>query len=275
MKLNISDMFDGTTDFAPDINAAERNKSGAAPKHIKELTLQKIHNKDAGKIKKRRLKKPVLAAILLAAALALCGSAYAYINWGGFALSGNLSNAEKESIEVQASKISSATVDGDGNVTYFDENGNELMTLTPEEDEEYRSNLAKEREKAVQESTDKVDIDTFEYAPDGITELPTDEAGAFDEFMMGNGNAVIFYPENADGYELKKGDIVTLNFKTDEPIYIEFGYILDRSAHELATLADENFSAGMEIPEDGTYCFYIINVSSAVKEFTDGKITIN
>lgn len=94
--------------------------------------------------------------------------------------------------------------------------------------------------------------------------------------LSGNlSNAVIFYPENAGGYELKKGDTVTLNFKTDEPIAIEFGYILDKSAHELATLADENFSAGMEIPENGTYCFYIINASSAVKEFTDGKITIN
>ena len=113
------------------------------------------------------------------------------------------------------------------------------------------------------------------YSPSGITELPTDKAGAFDDFMMGNGNAVIFYPEGADGYELKKGDTVTLSFKTEEPISIEFGYILDSSAHELATLADKNFSAGMEIPEDGTYCFYIINASSEVNEFTDGNITIN
>ncbi|HIV17478.1 MAG TPA: hypothetical protein IAB17_05765 [Candidatus Alectryocaccobium stercorigallinarum] len=149
------------------------------------------------------------------------------------------------------------------------------MTLTAEEEEEYLKNLAEEEAKAVQESTDKVDIGTFELVPNGITELPTDETGSFDDFMMGNGNAVIFYPENADGFELSKGDNVMLNFKTDEPIYIEFGYILDNTAHELATLMDANFSAGAEIPEDGTYCFYIINYSSAVEEFTDGNITLN
>lgn len=149
------------------------------------------------------------------------------------------------------------------------------MTLTAEEEEEYLKNLAEEEAKAVQASTDKVDIDTFDFAPNGITELPTDETGAFDDFMMGNGNAVIFYPENADGFELSKGDNVMLNFKTDEPIYIEFGYILDNTAHELATLINADFSAGAEIPEDGTYCFYIINYSSAVEEFTDGNITIN
>lgn len=275
MKINISDMFDHMQDLAPDINISETNKFDAASNRIKEKTLKKIHDKNTDRPRTRRLKKPALAAILIAAALALCGSAYAYIKWTGFAFSGDLSSAEKESIEAPASKTSSAIVDGDGNVTYFDENGNELMTLTPEEDEEYLNNLREEKEKAVQESTDKVDVKTFEYSPSGITELPTDKAGAFDDFMMGNGNAVIFYPEGADGYELKKGDTVTLSFKTDKAIYIEFGYILDSSAHELATLADKNFSAGMEIPEDGTYCFYIINASSEVNEFTDGNITIN
>jgi hypothetical protein len=195
--------------------------------------------------------------------------------WSGFALSEDLSNAEKQSIEKEASKTSYAEVDDEGNVTYFDENGEALMTLTAEEEEEYLKNLAEEEAKAVQASTDKVDIDTFDFAPNGITELPTDETGSFDDFMMGNGNAVIFYPENADGFELSKGDNVMLNFKTDEPIYIEFGYILDGSAHELATLMNADFSAGTEIPEDGTYCFYIINASSAVNEFTDGQITVN
>lgn len=270
MKIKITDMFDHTSDFAPDI-PEDRTRTD----RLKQKTLKKLRQADAGVPRKRRLSRPLLVAAILAAALAVCGFSYAYLQWTGFSFTDDLTPADKASIHEQASQTVSEEVDPDGNITYFDENGKELMTLTPEEDEAYRAQLRKEKEQAVQASTDKVDIDTFEWTPGGITELAVGEDGCFEDFMLGYTYAVILYPQDSDGFTLSKGDTAVINLKSDPSLILKFGYISDKKAHTCSSEQNDDFSYTIEIPEDGVYCFYVINASSEVAEFTEGIVTIN
>ena len=269
MKINISDMFDHLPDFAPEI---QEEKISAD--RLKKKVLKKIKQETPEDEKVRRIKKPILIAVILAAALGLCGFAYVYVRWTGFSYMEGLTSADKEAFAEQAGKTSLTSEDQDGNVTYYGEDGSEI-TMTAEEDEAYREELRKEREQAVQDSTDKVDVHTFCVVPDGITEIPTDETGAYKDFMMGNGYVVIFYPNDAESYTLSKGDIVTINLKVNDACYMEFGYITDGKAHECDTIQGQEFAYEIEIPENGEYCFYIMNCSSDIAEFTEGSIMVN
>ena len=270
MKIKISDMFDSVQDIAPDIQEEK-----VPVDRVRKKVLEKIQQETVEASRRRRIRKPVLIAVILAAALGLCGFAYAYVRWTGFSYTEGLTNEEKEALTEQASKTSSAAEDSEGNVTYYDEEGNGI-TLTAEEDEAYREELRKEREQAVQDSTDKVDVNTFaNYVPSGITEIPTDETGAFEDFMMGDNHTVILYPNYAESYELSKGDVVTINLQANDTRYLEFGYITAEKAYECETIRDKDFSYEIEILDNGSYYFYIRFWSSNVAEFSNCRITIN
>ena len=270
MKIHISDMFNKTSDFAPDLSEEKIRKDAVRNKVLKKL------GQDTAETKKiHRLKKPVFIAAVLAAAIGVCGFAYAYVRWAGFSYTEGLTEADKEAIEEQASRTSSEEVDAEGNITYFDEEGNETMTMTEEEAEKYWEQMEAERNAAVQESTDKVDVYTFDTVPQGITEVFTDETGVFEDFMLGYQYAALFFPENSEGYALTAGDTVTVSLTAKERVGIEFGYILKGVASESELVWNTDFSYDMKIPEDGVYCFYIRLFSDPVVELSNGKLEIS
>ena len=269
MKIKISDMFDSVQDIAPDIQEEK-----VPVDRVRKKVLEKIQQETMEDRRRRRIRKPVLIAVILAAALGLCGFAYAYVRWTGFSYTEGLTNEDKEALTEQASKTSSAAEDSEGNVTYYDEEGNGI-TLTAEEDEAYREELRKEREQAVQDSTDKVDVSTFGFIPSGIAEITTDETGAFENFMMENGYVVILYPGQGESYKLSKGNVVTVNLQANDALNLEFGYIADGKAYDCGTVEGKEFAYKIVIPENGAYYFYIIHGSADVAEFSNCRITIN
>ncbi|MCC8358201.1 MAG: hypothetical protein LJU34_10340 [Oscillospiraceae bacterium] len=271
MKIKISDMLDTTDGF--DLELPEEGMVSA--EKIKEVTMKKIHDTQGAARRGRRISKAGVAAIVAAAVLALSGAAYAVSQWTGFASTEGLTNRQIQALINSASQTSYQSEDRDGNVTYYDENGNEEFTLTAEEAVAYEQAMIEAKEQAVRDSTTLVDVDTMDMVPTGITELAVNEDGSFEDFIVSNGHMVIFYPEGNQGYDLKAGDTVTLTLPTDEVCYMAYGMTQDGVATECAVVQTAEQSYTFEIPEDGSYCFYIIYYSAGANSFTGGSITVN
>ncbi|MCD7844826.1 MAG: hypothetical protein LUG57_03055 [Oscillospiraceae bacterium] len=271
MKIKISDML-GTTDGF-DLELPEEGMVSA--EKIKEVTMKKIHDTQGAARRGRRISKAGVAAIAAAAVLALSGAAYAVSQWTGFASTEGLTDSQIQALIDSASLTSSQGVDTEGNVTYYDENGNELFTLTAEEAAAYEQGLIETKEQAVRDSTTLVGVDTMDMVPTGITELAVNEDGSFEDFIVSNGYMVIFCPEGSQGYDLKAGDTVTLTLTTDEACYLAYGLIQDGAATECDVVQASEQSYTFEIPEDGSFCFYIIYYSAGANAFTGGSVAVN
>ncbi|MCD7769801.1 MAG: hypothetical protein LUH36_06800 [Oscillospiraceae bacterium] len=271
MKIKISDMLDTTDGF--DLELPEEGMVSA--EKIKEVTMRKLHDTQGAPRRGRRISKAGVAAIAAAAVLALSGAAYAVSQWTGFASTEGLTNRQIQALIDSASLTSSQGVDTDGNVTYYDENGNEEFTLTAEEAAAYEQGLIEAQEQAVRDSTTLVDVDTMDMVPSGITEVAVGEEGSFEDFIISNGHMAIFYPEGSQGYDLKAGDTVTLTLPTDEVCYLAYGMTQDGVATECDVVQKADQSYTFEIPEDGLYCFYIIYYSAGADAFTGGSLTVN
>ncbi|MCD8144745.1 MAG: emp24/gp25L/p24 family protein [Oscillospiraceae bacterium] len=85
---------------------------------------------------------------------------------------------------------------------------------------------------------------------------------------------VIFTQQNEEGWELSKGDELTICFTVYEKLQLDIGYILNGEYYDLSTgVTGPEFSNTISAPEDGTYYFCVTNRSSSNAIITYGEIT--
>lgn len=119
------------------------------------------------------------------------------------------------------------------------------------------------------------------FLPDTVTVLalsPNSEntGWVIPELLTANGFTTIFTRENGEGWELKKGETLHIQYEIgstagtdpkDPKKRMEIGYIADHVFYTGELMKEENFSYTLAAPKDGTYYLYNINSS-------DGKIYI-
>ena len=119
------------------------------------------------------------------------------------------------------------------------------------------------------------------FLPDTVTVLALspnsgNTGWVIPELLTANGFTTIFTKENGDGWELKKGETLHIQYKigptagTDPKNpkkRMEIGYIADHVFYSGELMKEEDFSYTLTAPEDGVYYLYNIN-------FSDGKIYI-
>lgn len=268
MKIRISDMLDHMDGLPVNVN----DRTDANPDTIKSMTLQKVHA--ARKTTRRLPKLGVIAAVL---ALCLLGTVtvFACVNWTGFAFTGGMTHAEKQAILQDNDNGTTQLIEPDGTVHYLDAQGNETLVLSGEEAIAYEQSQQTAREKAVQESTDLLDIHTTTLVPRSVTEVTTAADGTFPDFMLGNGHLVLLRPEAIDGYTLCKDDRITLSLNSNDACILEFGMVSDGKTLETATAKAQFHTHTFTIPHDGDYNFYIMYYSVDKSAFTNCTLTIH
>lgn len=271
MKMRISDLMDSIEDLP--VPVQEQGRFSA--ENIKRKTLNKIHSSPSkrrffGRVSRTGLIAAVLAAVFCATAAA------AAICWGGFAFTGGMGEEEKDAILWEASQ---GTVDAeeaaDGTVTYFDAEGNAVLTLSPEEAAEYERERSAAADQAVCESTNLVDLSTMPFLPNGVTEVVVGKNGAFADLALGNGHAILLRPEKGDGFLLKAGDQVTLTLTANDICILEFGQFRDGIYDGAETETAREHSYTFSIDENGLYCFYVQYLSAAASNFTTCRLTVH
>lgn len=266
MKIRISDLMD---EIEPRETAAPSPVSHRA---IAAATLRKIHGGKRRTLP--RLSKLGLIAAIAAGALCVTAAGTAVLHWTGFARTENLNQADKESLLEQATSTSTISEDQDGNVHYVDNQGNEIV-LTAEEAAAAEQARLEAWEASILESTELVDLSTMEYLPGSVTELATDEAGQFDDFLLGNSHMVLLHPAGEAGYALRAGDTVTISLSATQKCYLGFGLFRDGSFVESETIHAQAHCYTYEIPSDGLYCFSIEYLSADADELTGGQLTVS
>ncbi len=224
----------------------------------------------------KRASRAGLVAAVLAAALCISAGAAAICKWGGFALTGNMSEGEKKALleEVAAMPGRIEVRDEDGTVHYLDETGKEILVLSAREAAKYEQELLRAQEQAVRGSTTLVDADTLPMMPVRITELDVDESGAFADIALGAGSMILLHPAGKDGFELAAGDTVTIRLTASDVCYLQFGAVKDGAFMEAETHHEQEQSHTFTVEEPGLYCFYVEYYSSDASTFTDGKVTV-
>lgn len=267
MKIRISDLMDHTT--PGEINLEMHSLVSAEA--VQAATLQKLsaHRENRW----LHLSKLGLIAAVVAGALCVTAAASAVLYWTGFAKTKNLNQADKESLLEQATSTSTMSVDQGGNVYFTDHAGNEIV-LTAEEAAAAERARLEAWESSVLKSTELVDLSTVEFLPASVTELATDDAGQFDDFLLGNAHMVLLHPAGEDGYLLQAGDTVTISLSATQKCYLGFGLFRDGRFIEAETIHAQAHSYTYEISEDGLYCFSLEYLSADADELTDGRLTI-
>ena len=269
MKMRISDLMDeieprDTADSAP---------APVSPQTIAAATLRKIHGKKRRALP--RLSKLGLIAAIVAGALCVTAAGAAVLRWTGFARTEALSRADKASLMEQALSTGVESIDLEGNVHYYDANGNEILVLSAEEAAAYQQQRQAARDQAVLESTRLVDLSTLDFLPNSLTELTTNATGAFEDFLLGNGHMVLLHPAGEDGYALQAGDTVTISLEAGEPCYLGFGLFRDGQFVQSETVQATEHCYSFKISEDGLYCFTIEYLSVGADELTHGLLEIS
>lgn len=271
MKLKISDMMD----HVESIPVEMQEKNIASTKRIKEKTMKKIEKTQSKVCIMKKISRVGIIAAVMAATLCVTVAAAAVIKWGGFVFTNNMSDAEKKAFIKDASTVySHECEDKNGNVHYFDENGNEVMVLSGTEAAEYELERKAAMEQAVKESTKLVDVSTLQFIPHIITELPTNSDGEFAEFALGNASMILLHPENEDGFDLKAGDIVTITLEANDCCTLEFGQFRDGTFISAEAVSAQQHSYSIIIEEAGLYCFSVEYYSAGISTFTNCKITV-
>lgn len=271
MKLKISDMMD----HVESIPVEMQEKNIASAKRIKEATMKKIGKTQSKVFIMKKISRVGIIAAVMAATLCVTVAAAAVIKWGGFAFTNNMSDAEKEAFIKDVSTVYSREYeDKNGNVHYFDENGDEVMVLSGAEAAKYELERKAAMEQAVKESTKLVDVSTLQFIPHAITELSTNTDGEFAEFALGNASMILLHPENKDGFDLEAGDVVTIALDANDKCILEFGQFKDGISIGTETVSAQQHSYSIIIEEAGLYCFSVEYRSAGVSTFTNCTITI-
>lgn len=272
MKIKISDLMDHLEGAPLELKEVEL---GSAEK-VKAEVRRKLRETAPQSRAVKRASRVGLVAAVLAAALCISAGAAAIYKWGGFALTGSMSEGEKKALlkEVAAMPGRVEVRDVDGTVHYLDETGKEILVLSAREAAKYEQELLRVQEQAVRESTTLVDADTLPLMPAKITELDVDESGAFADFALGAGSMILLHPAGKDGFELAAGDTVTIQLTASDVCYLQFGMVKDGVFVEAETHHEQEQSHTFIVKEPGLYCFYVEYYSSDVSTFTGGKVTV-
>ena len=230
-----------------------------------------------GKNNKKSRSGKRFAAVVLAVVIisAVAVTAYAAVNWTGFAFTGKMSSSEIAQLleQAEAGELG-ASIDADGNVYYYDEQGKEVMMLTKEESELYEKKLEEEHLAEVQSRTDKIDIKALPYIPAGITELSADQDGCIEDFAIGNGYIAVLSALNGQSFALRKSETMSVSMQSDGESRLEYYLIKDKTPVD--SFADPKpgteHSCSFRIGEDGDYYLAIVYISASADNFTSGRI---
>lgn len=253
-----------------------REKNVASAERIKEKTMKKIHKSSSQPYAVRKISKLGVAVAVMAAILSITAFATAVTKWGGFAFVDGMTEAEKKAFIKDSSLLHTSVYEEDRNgyVHYLDEDGEEILVLSPKEAAKYEREREAAKVQAVQESTTLVDVSTMPYTPNVITELSVDEDGRFAECALGNSSMILLYPEDKAGYELKSGDVVTVELTANDICILEFGQFRDGAFVNTETATAQEHSHTFVIEEDGLYCFFVEYLSAGVSVFTDCSVMV-
>ena len=210
--------------------------------------------------------------------IALCVAVYAAIEWTGFALTGDMSKSTVDQLLEKASiGYASEARDSDGTVHYYDQQGNETLVLSAEDAAQYELQLEEEREAAVREETELVDVDTLEIVPQSITELEIVMNGRIPDYVLGNGHMLVFCDEGKNGYLLAEGDKLTLTLESGDECRVAYYLIRDRRVAEQQIDASLCMShhCDFQIQESGSYCIAVMYASASASSFTQGMLLID
>ena len=273
MKIRISDMMD----YAESIPVDIRERDIASAQRIKEVTMNKIHKDQSRTRRAGKISRVGVVAAVVAAVLCITAGAVAVGRWGGFALTGGMSDAEKAALieEISGASGYSACIDEDGTVHYMDQSGKEVLVLSEKEAAKFENERLKAREQAAIESTSLVDVATMPLIPRLITEMEVDGNGRFQDTALGNGSMLLLHPAGEDGFELSAGDVVTIELTASDVCYVEFGEFRDGVFADAETHHEQRHSHSFTIEEAGVYCFYVEYYSANASTFTDCSITIS
>lgn len=271
MKIRISDMMDHVENVPVEI----QEKDIASAELIKKATMKKIHKTSSQTHVARKIFKVGIVAAVMVATLSITVVAAAVIKWGGFAFTDGMTDAEKNAFITDASMLYSREYeDENGYVHYLDENGEEVAVFSAKEAAKYEREIQKAKEQAVCESTTLVDASTLPYTPHVITELAVGADGQFSECALGNGSMILLHPADKDGFDLKAGDVVTVELTSNDKCILEFGQFRDGVFVNTETASAQQHSYTFVIEEDGLYCFFVEYRSAGVSTFTDCTITV-
>ena len=265
MEWNISDLLDGINAPGYDMDSAQ----AVSAERVKEIVMAQIHNET----KAKHLKRPLILA--LAAALALSAAALATVRWNGFAAVGGLNDAEVGRLLDEASHTTAgASESADGTVHYFDEHGDEYLTLSAEEARRYEEDRIAAHDRAVRESTALIDADTMELLPSGISEVPVATNGEVEDFLLGNGHLALFHPDGGGYFALDAGETVTLSLDADEACILEFNVFRDGVCVLSENAWQQAHMFTYEADKAGSYSFGVMYYSAAADRFRSVSLTI-
>lgn len=265
MKMTMKYFFDGSKEeLRTDIPSTER---------IKALTMEKINQSVKPK---RSVSRIVGIAAAIAIILTVSVAVYAARDWTGFMQTEKLSEQELSNImEMIAHSGCAESTDSDGNTHYFDSYGNEIMVLSPSEVKQFEQ--AKERARADRcqaGAGEMLNVDTLDLMPVSITPVETDQRGRFADFLLANGNMALLHPKSDAGYQLKKGDTVTISLNATEACIVLFGVVFNGEMVEETAMKSQSHEFEYTVPEDGRYNFTLMYTSVDADNFTDCTINI-
>ena len=247
---------------------------GVSVGRIRAITMQKVHSNVSGR---RGGKKRLTKFILLAAALVLVLSATAgaVLSWNGFSFTDGMSWAQKRALLDKVQSLTcGASIDPDGTVHYYDQDGNEVLTLSRREAAKYERERLAEAEQAVRDSTELVDLSTMPLLPAKAVEVAVGADGVVEEFALSSGSLLLFHPEGQDGYALRAGDTVTISAGANDECLVQIGCFRNSTYLTGETRKTQEHQWTYTVPEDGTYCFYLEYYSSDASLFGGCTITV-
>lgn len=100
--------------------------------------------------------------------------------------------------------------------------------------------------------------------------------------VMGMNTMAVFCSEDYEGWYLKKGQILTVEYDIDGYYHTSdgtgeamvFGYVLDGKYYEVDGKKDINFTFRLEASKDGMYYPVIQNISIGYVKITDGQVKV-
>lgn len=281
MKWKIADMMDGLEE--QNIELQDADVSAA---RVLARTREKLAQEASPR--RRGLRRGALVAAACAVTILLGCAVGAALDWHGFALREELTQAERGRIyEELAYGTATEEVDREGNVTIRGREGEVIAEMTAEEYRAWEQEQEAMRLERAQAGSALLDITTMELAPSSITELNV-AAGAIPEFMLGNGHMVLLRQETG-GWQLEKGDQVTIHVEAvNEPCNFIFGMVRETVMVEEGTVFRSHLEDGQSvihpeaqqpewtftIPEDGEYYFTMVYGSVSADEFVNGTLTV-
>ena len=268
MKIKVKDFFEAYyEDEHTALPSAER---------VKELTMKKINdaNNKTRRFSRAASVAAVLAVVLTFSAVSItAGSFYGLIPTKGWSDAQIQDMIDRMTVD-QEDISESCREDG---TTYFhDRDGNLIGVMSPEEYLRYEKALMREEEKRNRKAAGQlVDMDTFAVEPNSISVVSTGGDGMFGDFILGNGDVVVLCAEGATPYDLKAGDVVTIEFDASGACSMSIGVVQDRVYQKISFEKAEHHSVSYTVLEDGQYCFTLGYYSSDAENFTNGSIQIN